>query len=96
MGEWWEITDIPGPSFFVKSEYAVMKTPKYDVPTVLEQSTRTDLPLSSEAVIKQPSREHVSKGTYHVSFNRESLGYTLRIWSTFPQTDFLMCKKREG
>lgn len=79
VGEWWEITDIPGPSFFVKSEYAVMKTPKYDVPTVLEQNTRTDLPLSSEAVIKQPSREHVSKDTYHVSFKRESLGYTLRI-----------------
>ncbi|XP_052072224.1 uncharacterized protein LOC127710435 [Mytilus californianus] len=71
VGEWWEITDIPGPSFFVKSEYGVMNTPKYGVPTVQKQRTRIDSPLLSKAAIKQPLdanslfREHVSKGTHH-------------------------------
>ncbi|CAC5425271.1 unnamed protein product [Mytilus coruscus] len=58
VGEWWEITDIPGPSFFVKSEYG-------------KQRTRIDSPLLSKAVIKQPLdatslfRERVSKGAHH-------------------------------
>ncbi|VDI37809.1 Hypothetical predicted protein [Mytilus galloprovincialis] len=50
VGDWWEITDNPGPSFFVKSEYAVIITPGHVLSSVRKQSIRHD--VSSTAVHK--------------------------------------------
>ncbi|XP_052073081.1 uncharacterized protein LOC127711169 [Mytilus californianus] len=50
VGDWWEITDNPGPSFFVKSEYAVITTPGNVLSPVRKLSTRHA--LSSTAVQK--------------------------------------------
>ncbi|XP_063397473.1 uncharacterized protein LOC134681757 [Mytilus trossulus] len=50
VGDWWEITDNPGPSFFVKSEYAMIITPGHVLSPVRKQSIRHD--VSSTAAHK--------------------------------------------
>lgn len=50
VGDWWEITKSPGPSFFVKSEYAVIITPGHVLSHVRKQSIRHG--VSSTAVQK--------------------------------------------
>ncbi|XP_063416901.1 uncharacterized protein LOC134699221 [Mytilus trossulus] len=43
VGDWWEITDNPGPSFFVKSKCAVIITPDHVLSPVRKQSIRHDV-----------------------------------------------------
>ncbi|CAC5425269.1 unnamed protein product [Mytilus coruscus] len=50
VGDWWEITDNPGPSFFVKSDFAVITTPGHVLSPVRKLSTRHA--LTSTAVQK--------------------------------------------
>lgn len=50
VGDWWEITNSPGPSFFVKSDYAVIITPGHVLSHVRKQSIRHG--VSSTAVQK--------------------------------------------
>lgn len=76
VGDWWEITDNPGPSFFVKSEYAVIITPGHVLSSVRKQSIRHD--VSSTAVHKHhagplggadstvPESVSILKGSYYI------------------------------
>ncbi|CAG2194828.1 unnamed protein product [Mytilus edulis] len=50
VGDWWEITDNPGPSFFVKSKYAVIVTEGHVLSPVRKPSIKHG--VSSTAVQK--------------------------------------------